>query len=93
MRPPRVRFTVRRMMVLVAIAGLLIGWGIESGRREERFRTAAREHWYASFGRAPDVSGQMSEARLRWHDRMAGKYERASRYPWLPIGPDSTRPE
>jgi hypothetical protein len=93
MKLPRVRFTIGRMMVLVAIASLLIGWGIESGRREERFRTAAREHWYASFGWAPDVSSQMSEARLRWHDQMAGKYERASRYPWLPIRPDPPQPE
>jgi hypothetical protein len=93
MRLPRVRFTVRRMMVAVAVLSLLIGWGIESGRREGRFRTAARVHWLASFGRAPDGPGQVTEAGLRWHDRMAEKYDRAARYPWLPVEPDPPEPK
>ena len=80
-------------MVTVAIMGTLIGWAIESERRAERFRTAARAHWLASFGRALDGSGPTTEAGLRWHDRLAAKYAMAARYPWLPVWPDPPRPE
>jgi hypothetical protein len=29
----------------------------------------------------------------RWASRMAAKYERAARYPWLPVEPDPPEPE
>ncbi len=35
MRIPRVRFTVRRIMVLVLVVGLLLGWTINRARRQE----------------------------------------------------------
>ena len=38
MRPPRVRFTLRRMMVVVAVVAILLGIG-EMLRRSFRFET------------------------------------------------------
>ena len=34
-----------------------------------------------------------SLARTRWHLMLRDKYERALRYPWLPIEPDPPEPE
>jgi hypothetical protein len=31
--------------------------------------------------------------RLAWHVHLQGKYERAARYPWLPVVPDPPYPE
>jgi hypothetical protein len=45
MRLPRVRFTMRRMMIAVAVVGLLIGWGIESERRRVRFERLWRRYY------------------------------------------------
>lgn len=30
---------------------------------------------------------------IEWHESMRRKYERAARYPWLPVGPDPPEPE
>ena len=34
-----------------------------------------------------------SRARARFHDALRLKYERASRYPWISVGPDPPEPE
>src|SRR4051812_46996523 len=41
---PRVRFTVRRMMLAVAIAAVALGSTAELKRRSDRFRRLAEEH-------------------------------------------------
>jgi hypothetical protein len=46
-------------------------------------------------GRARSWAEEAEEwrARSRYHDLLRSKYERAARYPWLPVEPDPTPPE
>jgi hypothetical protein len=34
-----------------------------------------------------------NRTRARYHDALRLKYERASRYPWISVGPDPAEPE
>ncbi len=92
MRFPRVRFTVRRMMVAVAIVACIC-WASLLIERRRRFLIIAGSH------RMPDARflwnrGADYELRLvRWHDEMQAKYEFAAAHPWLPVAPDPPAPE
>ena len=89
MRLPR--FTTRRLMVLVAIAGVVLGAGQELRRRSSRYRAIAIAHLPNSrhiFGNRWETSPQ-----LDYHDAMFEKYDRLARYPWLPVPPDPPMPE
>lgn len=103
MRLPRLRFPVRRMMVAVAIVGLAFGlW-----RRRESFLEKSRQNTGAATlhpCRLPPEAGtdeypqwQEEEEMIRRRDdhllRLAAKYERAARYPWLPVAPDQPEPK
>ncbi len=89
MRIPRVRFTVRRLMVAVAVVACIF-WVIE---RRRRFLIIVDSH------RTPDARflrhrGANYELRLiRWHDEMQVKYEFAAAHPFLPVAPDPPEPE
>ncbi len=152
MRVPHVRFTVRRMMVAVALLALLL-WGglVEIPRlrglaRDYRARAArhaatqkrflkffrdrdlCRVYWSAlavdrqaeaEAALCPEVPDGPADAvetwaelatqardQAAWHARsiaqegpkseyfarMRWKYERAARYPWLPVAPDPPEP-
>jgi hypothetical protein len=118
MQMPRFRFTVRRMMVAVAFAGLVLApaaWGIRllgyaEGFRRQSARMQARErrdfmacrYWRdaAETNRALGVAAEKERANAAHFERLAGycgslsrKYERAARYPWLPVEPDPPEPE
>ena len=99
---PRVRFTVRRMMVAVAIAGVLVG-GLrmrrlsavyqalsESNANDEDFYLAALSDRF-KLGH-PSYERTFRD-RLDYHRSMRVKYERAARRPWLPVPPDPPEPE
>jgi hypothetical protein len=108
MRLPRVRFTVRRMMVAVAIVALLAGVG-RAYHRHVRFKEIAFEHDFKAHpfhcGMAiPDESNiaewkEWRERRNReskmetYHAQMFDKYERAARLPWLFVEPDPPEPK
>jgi hypothetical protein len=116
MRLPRVTFTVRRMMVAMAVAALTFAilrfWAVrqlylEKAGHHAGFRalvlrspetiaywesrwTSQREGMPARYpwpGGPPFVP-----AMAKYHDAMRIKYERAARYPWLPIEPDPPKP-
>jgi hypothetical protein len=97
MRLPRPQFTVRRLMLAVAIVGFVLGVTIE---RQNRFRKIEAHH-QAEFAnlvsRSPYISfSNFSEAvnrRLDWHETMRLKYEHAALHPWLPVSPDPSEPE
>jgi hypothetical protein len=114
MRLPRVRFTVRRLMMVVAVAvALMAAW---VGLARLRLLSAdyrARAEQYAgieeTLGRivashgadAPvDISpgpGLRSrrftaQAVAEHEAALCRKYERAARYPWLPVPPDPLEP-
>ncbi len=92
----RFRFTVRRMMVAVAIAGAVLGVIIG---RQDRFRKIAAHHRaeFNNVSRMPMImfAGSSDDPvmlRLEWHELMRLKYERAARQPWLPVAPDPPEP-
>jgi hypothetical protein len=108
MRLPRLRFTVRRLIVAVAILGLLMGTGRWVVRM--RIRSAAyRGRAYAFAGKTAQAFGRSVKAndggrvnvydnensylQYAWAREMANKYWRLTNRPWLPAGPDPPRPE
>ncbi len=94
MRVPRLRFTVRRMMVAVAIVAVLIGgW-----RHYQRFMKLS----LAYSGQAGQIEMEivhpksvMNQAKVEailkkahWHDAVALKYRRVASRPWLLVTPE-----
>ena len=104
MRLPRL--TLKRAMLLVALVAVTLGVGGECIRRRSRFLSLASSHAAeACDGRIVPLAlrTQMTEAelaaygerRLAWeeyHNGLVAKYERAARYPWLPVAPDPREP-
>jgi type II secretory pathway component PulJ len=126
---PRVRFTVRRMMIAVAIVACLIGGGLHAWRIYRKFQMFAEKAEFHSFREwqrrrlAAAVEGQAELSRKRallfpnerqdllesaeisekvakhegtradYQAALKTKYERAARFPWLPVEPDPPEPE
>ncbi len=84
MRLPRPRFTVRRLMVVVAIAAVCLEIGITLERRNSRFMKIADSYLYPDFGPSPTDCPI-----IKYKRRMRAKYIRAANYPWLPVPPDT----
>lgn len=99
----RVRFTVRSMMVGVAIGGLLLGLGTWLWHRSVQFRGVAEYHnrlALESLGRGYEVdpSGGTVHVSVRtprsdYHDRRMRKYRQAAARPWLPVESDPPEPD
>jgi hypothetical protein len=99
MRPSRLipRFTVRRLMASVAIVGFVLWIPIE---RHHRFGRLAA-HYRSEFKKFPSITpyehfasfSERDNRRLEWLYGMSVEYERAARYPWLPVGSDPPKPE
>lgn len=86
---PRARFTVRGLMIAVAVAGLICcAWPLHR-RRVEFLHVAEIEDAMAELGRLSSVRAEWIE----YHRRLATKYRRAARYPWLSVEPDPPEPE
>ncbi len=94
MNLPRVRVTVRWLMVAVALIGLALGLTHWLRRRAERFNQLSRWHQRnvleIAYGPGPFPE---KEARLRHHRRLTEKYERAARHPYFSVAPDPPEPE
>jgi hypothetical protein len=106
MRLPRM--TTWRWMVAVAVVGLLMGaaiGGVRLKQRRDLFLALGTNHAQqeAHYGREmlirvePDthlvVQEYVCPGHVDYHARLARKYERAARYPWLPVEPDPPEPE
>jgi hypothetical protein len=102
MKLPRVRFTVRRMMVAVAIIGLIFGVA-EMMRRRARFANEA-ETWalladlfergrFISVHSPTDIVPKPPARFAAYYRMMAEKYRVAARFPFLPVPPDPPEPE
>ena len=101
MRFSRFRFTTRQMMACVAVVGLVTS--LEANRRRSQYVSLAESHHSMEH---PAICGltldllrdETSEFSQLWkrqrdyHARMADKYERAARYPLLPVVPDPPEP-
>jgi hypothetical protein len=94
MRLPRVRFTVRRLMASVAIVAFIL-WAERLLRLPREYRDRAGYYSQCEF----DASGRLAPGNPRdravvdHYHSLHEKYERAARYPWLPIAPDPPEPE
>jgi hypothetical protein len=90
---PRVRFTVRRMMVAVAVVACIFWASLLIIERRGRFLIIVGSHRMpdARFLRHRDADYVLRLA--RWHDEMQAKYEFAAAHPWLPVAPDPPEPE
>jgi hypothetical protein len=109
MRIFRVRLTVRRLMVAVAIVGILLGsgrWIVVMRARSDTYRRKAVElaetrhawhldYWvYTKDSRCIGIHQDENYWRDHaWRSKLAGKYWRLSLRPWLAVGPDPPRPE
>jgi hypothetical protein len=94
LRLPRLKFTVRRLMVTVAIVGVLIGLWVLKKRRDERLE---RREYYSRWARKYQARQRdsfptpLNEANLVRLDRflaMERKWEHGVRHPWLSVVPD-----
>lgn len=100
MRIPRVRFTVRRMMVAVVVVSLLL-WA--KGMWERRVYCQRRADYWASrereaFKMAKECGEDPSEPWRSWaavereaadrYARLRVKYEDGAAQPWVPVIPD-----
>lgn len=112
MEIPRLRFTVKRMVIAAAVPALILG---ASGLvvRRATFVGQARDHgaWLRGYranlaaydsGRmqyrnaTPDFIqgyGDVLRRRIRHHEQLVAKYDRAARYPWVSVAPDPPEPD
>jgi len=96
MRVPRVRFTVRRMMIAVAVVGAMMGW-FALQRRAERFQQRAAAHGrkaeaardYMALG----IYNPTLTKHHAYHEEMRRKYDRGVLHPWLFVAPDPPEPK
>ncbi len=91
MRLPRVRFTIRCMMVAVAALGFVLGSFIVLKRRSDEFDAEAEairrgSQWYCSIkSTSTKEEVRALERRGEYESRLSDAYERVARYPWLPL--------
>ena len=101
MPTPLLRFTVRRLMVIVAVAAIAIGAQISIEKNRGRRDWLSGMHSNLANGLTKQaISFDMSEtqrsalwAKIRWHEAMADKYRWAADHPWFPDTPDPPQPK
>jgi hypothetical protein len=108
MRLPRVRFTVRRMMIAVAVLALLLAIAASLLRRSLAYQRAASLHRDAamecaqSLGKIPtgnyDLRTELRHnnlmlRRMEWHFNVRAHYLSVVRRPWIAVEPDPPYPE
>jgi hypothetical protein len=102
----RPRFTVRWMMVAVAVVAAMMASAPMISRWAERrrkwFQDEATIHAFApnvveSLTMPPPIGAGLQvtwdSRHVTYHKTMVTKYEFAARYPWLPVWPDRAEPE
>jgi hypothetical protein len=80
------------VVAVVAVGCAAVAFLVE--QRRERFARIAERHisvFLTPTTPFPDPE-RRSDIRLDWHSKMADKYLRATRYPWLPLAPDPPEP-
>jgi hypothetical protein len=88
MRLPRWRFSVRRLLAVVAVLGLILG-GIDTIRRRgSHFQILSAYHW----NKCPSRFGGYDSPHYQWHSSLAKKYRLAASRPWLPVAADPPAP-
>jgi hypothetical protein len=90
MKPSRVQFTLRRLMIGIALATVAVEAGLIGCRVVSRLDRAYDHDRHLNSGRSFKYD---STDLIQWHERMRLKYENAARYPWLPVEPDPPEPK
>jgi hypothetical protein len=81
-------------MIVAAAVGTGCGTAVTLRARSERFARIARELEYPpGFDFATVLRLSKSDPRDTRRCQMGLKYERAARYPWLPVDPDPPEPK
>ena len=108
MRVSRLRFTLRRMMIAVAVLALLFGTAAGLWRRHLSFKRQADEYaqkrneqfaqgYRVLLARWPsDGELKMKDEHYRlkdYYEELRLKYERAADRPWLPVESDRPPPD
>lgn len=88
MRVPRVRFTVRRLMIAVAVAGLVCSLPEAMERRRLAFTGMSNYHFNKLITLSKSTNPQYA-----YHYKLHLKYYEASKRPWLPVWPDPPEPK
>jgi hypothetical protein len=102
MRLPRLRFTVRRLMLVVALGAYDTGCRWFS-HRQRCLEMTAMHKWASDTFRgrmrnnAPafyptEADRRWANRRAEYHERMALRWTRAAAHPWLPVEPDPPEP-
>jgi hypothetical protein len=99
---PRIRSSVRNLLIAVAIASVLL-WSALMLQRSAKYRAVAADHasaeWYwseaGSQAAEPLMGGGLwtRDDRVKFFRDLRLKYERAARYPWLSVEPDPPTPQ
>ena len=106
MRVPRVRFTVRRMMVAVAVMAVVLTATVQLRQRRESFEQRAEEcrrkvsavymdEQSARVGNRFNYDPRTTAAYyqlVEHYDALRLKYEQAAARPWWFVGPDLPEP-
>jgi hypothetical protein len=87
-------------MIAVAIAGFLIGMGIEGERRREQFEALTSLQRKKLLILVVDVYhnegiekySELDKKKYEYYHVMHRKYDWAARYPWFPVWPDPADP-
>ena len=88
------RFTVRRLMVAVAVVGLMLGLTLWMKRRSAEFRKKALFYEGMCITMVwQDDSPPPDLAHHLWVGKMATKYRYAASYPWWPVEADPPEPQ
>jgi hypothetical protein len=91
MRLPRVRFTMRRIMVAVAMSAAYSL--IERHRLLYGIPAAWKPEEYSRYKHRLDRNASLAFRRVEHHFEMMFKYRDAGRRPWLPVAPDPPEPK
>jgi hypothetical protein len=102
------RISMRKLMLLVAVLGIILGGLAQLDRRRRHFRSLAAFHISQRLmdsgvggGRRGTVvyfdraGNRLTDQQLRedaWHLEMNRKYYRAAQRPWLRVAPDTPKP-
>jgi hypothetical protein len=107
MRLPRFRFTMRKMMVVVAAVAVVETLWIETARMSRRrldYQLRSIGHGIAAArydgrgvvscrGPLEPPSAVRNPSRAAYHAAMSRKWADAAEHPWLPVEPDPPEPQ
>jgi hypothetical protein len=91
MRLPRVQFTIRRLMIAVAVVGVAVSIPAALRRRSETFARISEAHFRSADALNPPRKHRRVPL-AEWHIQLGWKYRAAASRPWLPVQSDPPKP-